>query len=133
MVAWIQEHTATNAVILAHITESPVFLAATGRPIIMHPKFENREIRDRYREMLAAVYGDEVTFHAFCRRYGAAYFIYDSSYLYVGRDSRRYKADRLGELPADCAARLFAERPERLRQFSRELSTPRFTVFRVLE
>ena len=63
IVNWLRENTPTNAVLLATISESPVFLAHTGRPIIMHSKFENQRIRERYREMLEAIYGSEEQFY----------------------------------------------------------------------
>jgi hypothetical protein len=98
VVEWINAHTPTNAVILASISESPVFLAETGRPIILHSKFENREIRERYREFLDAIYGSEDKFFAFATKYGAEYFVFDNGFLLTGKDSRRYKADKLGDL-----------------------------------
>ena len=36
----------------------------------------------------------------FAQRLGAEYFVYDGGFLLAAPDSRRYKADRLGELPA---------------------------------
>jgi hypothetical protein len=132
MVKWLQEHTPTNAVVLATISESPVFLAHAGRPIIMHSKFENRRIRDRYREMLEAIYGSEERFYGFAHKYGANYFVYDIGFLYNGLESRRYKADKIGPLDPNCAAELFQNRPERLRHFRLETANDRFAVFRVL-
>jgi hypothetical protein len=132
MVRWLQEHTPTNAVVLASISESPVFLADTGRPIIMHSKFENRQIRDRYREMLEAIYGSEEQFYGFARKYGANYFVYDIGFLYNGTESRRYKADKIGPLDPNCAAELFQNHPERLRHFKLEMANDRFAIFRVL-
>jgi hypothetical protein len=132
IVKWLQENTATNAVVLASISESPVFLAHTGRPIIMHSKFENQRIRERYREMLAAIYGSEEQFYEFASKYGADYFIYDVGFSYDGQDSRRYKADKLGPLDAHCAALLFENQAEQLRHFQRMTESGRFTVFRVL-
>ena len=132
VVAWIKEHTPTNAVLLAHIAESPVFWAHTGRPIILHSKFENRKIRERYRELLETIYGSEEQFFEFAKKYQADYFIFDDGFLLAAKDSRRYKADKLGELPADCAALAFHERPEQLRHFKFEMAAGRFTVFRVV-
>jgi hypothetical protein len=128
IVNWLNEHTPTNAVILASISESPVFLAETGRPIILHSKFENQRIRDRYREFLESIYGSEEQFFQFAQKYGADYFVYDTGFLIAEKDSRRYKADKLGELDPACAARLFQEHPERLTHFAPE----GFGVFRVL-
>ena len=132
IVRWLQEHTPTNAVLLAAISESPVFLAHTERPIIMHSKFENARIRERYREMLEAMYGSEEQFYAFARKYGADYFVYDVGFTHGGLESRRYKADKLGPLDPNCAAMLFENQPERLTHFQRVAEGGRFTVFRVL-
>jgi len=132
IVNWLEEHTPTNAVLLASIADSPVFLAETGRPIIMHSKFENQRIRDRYHEMLDAIYGSEERFHEFARKYGADYFVYDVGFLYDGSESRRYKADKLGPLDPDCAAELFQNHPERLRHFRLEMGDDGFAIFRVL-
>ena len=132
IVNWLEEHTPTNAVLLASIADSPVFLAETGRPIIMHSKFENQRIRDRYHEMLDAMYGSEERFYEFARKYGADYFVYDVGFLYNGSESRRYKADKLGPLDSNCAAELFQNHPERLRHFRFEMGDDRFAIFRVI-
>ena len=132
VVRWLNDNTPTNAVVLANISESPVFLACTGRPIILHSKFENREIRERYREFLEAIYSDEDRFFAFATKYGADYFVCDgASFLMATTESRRYKANRLGPLDANCAAMLFVMSPQQLRHFELEFATERFTVFRV--
>jgi len=109
-----------------------VFLAHTGRSIIMHSKFENQRIRGRYREMLEAIYGSEEQFYGFARKYGADYFVYDVGFLYEGVESRRYKADRMGPLDPNCAAELFQNHPERLQHFRLETADERFAVFRVI-
>jgi hypothetical protein len=62
---------------------------------------------------------------------GADYFVYDSGFLVAAPDSRRYKADQLGELPADCAARQFFEGSGRLRHFRFVFADARFWVFKV--
>ena len=132
IVTWLADNTPTNAVVLASIGDSPVFLVDPGRPIIMHPKFENQRIRERYREMLEAIYGGEQQFYDFARKYGADYFVYDVGFLYDGMESRRYKADKLGPLDPDCAAELFQNHPDRLQHFKFETADDRFAVFRVL-
>ena len=132
IVQWLQENTPTNAVLLATISESPVFLAHTGRPIIMHSKFENQRIRERYREMLDAIYGSEKQFFTFARKYGADYFVYDVGFLYNGSDSRRYKANQMKPLDPNCAAMLFEKQPQQLEHFKLEISNVRFAIFHVL-
>ncbi len=112
VVQWICENTPTNAVVLAQISESPVLLAHTGRPIIMHSKFENARIRERYREMFDAIYGSEEQFSVFALKYGADYFVYDAGYLSA---ERQYKAGKTFDV--NCAAMLFARHPEGLQRF----------------
>ncbi len=131
VVAWLRTHTSPEAVILASVSESPVFLAHTDRAIILHSKFENWEIRHRYRDFLTALYGTETDLAAFARRYGADYFVYDRGCLLTGPDTWRYKADRLEPLPAESAARRMAEAADQLQEFERMFTTDRFTIFRV--
>jgi hypothetical protein len=132
IVSWLDEHTPTNAVLLVSIGDSPVFLAHTGRPIIMHSKFENQRIRDRYHELLDAIYGSEEQFYGFTKKYGADYFVYDIDFLYDAKESRRYKADKVGTLDPSCAAELFQHHPERLQHFKLEIGEGRFAIFRVI-
>jgi len=132
VVAWLRENTPSKAVILSGVSESPVWWAHTGRATVLHSKFENRRIRDRYREFLEALYGLESELASFARRYGAEYFVYDQRCLDVKLDSWRYKADRMGDLAKDCVARRMAEHPERLREFRLEFRSDRFLVFSVV-
>jgi len=138
VVEWIQKNTTPDAVILATIADSPVYLAHTGRPTVMHSKFENERIRLRWSEMLAAIYSDEETFYAFARKYHADIFIFDWGFVAEGlapqefKETRIYKAG-LRALPPACAARSFYERPEQLKRFKLEVKTDRFTIFRVID
>ena len=132
VVDWIQEDTPTNAVILATLTESPVLWAHTNRPIILHSKFENHVIRERYKAFLDSIYANEPQFHKFCVETDADYFVYDIGFTFDAKESRRYKADKLGDLDPNCAAMLFQEHPEHLRLFEPEFAEGRFAVFRVL-
>jgi hypothetical protein len=131
MVKWIRENTPPEAVVLASISESPVIWAHTGRKMVLHSKFENLAIRERYRHFLSALYGSEAELRAFADRYGADYFVYDRGCLVTGPNSWRYKADKLAELPASAPARLFDENPAAAQQFQQEFATERFGVFRV--
>jgi hypothetical protein len=137
VVEWLQRNTAPEAVILATIADSPVYLVHTGRSTVMHSKFENERIRLRWQEMLEAIYGTEEMFHAFSSKYNADIFIFDLGFAAEGvnaddaKQTRLYKAG-LRALPQDCAARTMREHPESLRRFKMELRTERFTVFRVL-
>jgi hypothetical protein len=131
LVDWINHNTPDNAVFLANISEAPVILAYTGRPIILHSKFENKAIRDRYREFLAAIYGTEDEFYAFAQKYQADYFVFDNGFFNDSIESRRYKADKLGTLDPQCAAVLFGMTPEGLKHFDLMYGQNGYTVYRV--
>jgi hypothetical protein len=136
VVHWLQKKTSPDSVLLATIADSPVFLAHTNRPTVMHSKFENERIRLRWQEMLEAIYGSEEQFHGFAREYGADYFIFDWGFVAEGltpkefKETRIYKAG-LRALPPDCAARLFYEQPDQLTRFRLEIKSGRYSVFRV--
>lgn len=131
LVRWINANTPTNAVFLANISEAPVVLACTGRPIILHSKFENLAIRERYREFLAAIYGTEDQLFAFAKKYGADYLVFDNGFFIDGIESRRYKADKLGDLDPNCAAVLIGTAPDRLRHFVPEFAANGYWVLQV--
>jgi hypothetical protein len=129
---WIRAYAAPDAVLLAHISEGPVLLAHTGRPIVLHSKFENQAVRDRFRSYLDAMYGTESDLFQFCQQYDVDYVVVDlPSYLMTGRDSRRYKADRLAPLATDCVIRRMAEEPLELQYFKLVFVEGRFAIFRV--
>jgi len=98
---------------------------------MLHSKFENRQIRERYRELLEALYGREAQLASLARKWGAQYFVYDLGCLVTGPDTWRYKADRLGALPAACVARRMAERAGELQEFRLKFRSERFAVFGV--
>jgi hypothetical protein len=132
IVRWILENTAPDAPILATISESPVVWAHTKRPMMLHSKFENWQVRQRYGELLRKIYASEDEFYAFAKLRGARFFVFDTGFLYAAKDSRRYKAEKMGELEPNCAAVLFARAPERLRHFRLRAASGRFAVFEVL-
>ncbi len=132
LVQWINRNTPTNAVFLANISESPVVLADTGRPIILHSKFENKVIRDRYHEFLEAMYGSEEQMYAFAKKYGADYVVFDNGFFNEGIESRRYKADKLGPLDPQCAAVLFGMNPEGLKHFTLLYGKNGYSVYQLL-
>lgn len=136
VIEWLNKNAAPDAVVLATIADSPVFLAHTGRATVMHSKFENERIRLRWQEMLEAIYGTEDQFHAFAQKYGATIFIFDWGFAAEGRTREEFKETRiykagLRSLPPDCAARQFYVSPEQLTRFKLELKSERFHVFRV--
>jgi hypothetical protein len=132
VVKWVNENTPADAVLLASISESPVILAGTERPIVLHSKFENRTIRERYRQFLTTIYASEEDFARFARRYGADYFLFDrENFLRPGIESRRYKADWLGPLDPNCAVMRLAAGQTTF--FTHVTNTGPFEIFRLTQ
>lgn len=71
---------------LADFTLSPMLKAYCGAKIVLIPKFELKQARDRVEKYINILYhGTEVEFMEFCRVYGAKYFIFDKGMI-GGRD-----------------------------------------------
>lgn len=72
---------------LADFTLSPMLKAYCNAKIILIPKFELREARDRVEKYINILYhGTELEFMKFCKTYGAKYFIFDKGMI-GGRDT----------------------------------------------
>ena len=93
---FIRENTGTNDVVLALFQFSPVICAYTERPVVVHSKFENLQVREKVKEFHAALFEQESAFYEFCRKYDVSYFVYEPSMLYdTSTESIRYMANRL--------------------------------------
>jgi hypothetical protein len=129
---FLREDTRTNDVVLALFQFSPVICAYTERPVVVHSKFENVQVRQKVEEFHAALCASEAAFHGFCRKYGVNYFVYEPSMLYdTTTESVRYMANRL-ELEADSAVFLMNFAPAQLRHFQLVFQTPLYRIYRVL-
>ena len=129
---FIRENTDRSDVILASFPFSPVICAFTDRPVVIHSKFENREVREKVREFYTALYRPEDDLHAFCRKYNVRYFVYEPSMvLDTGTESMRYIADRLN-LEQNTSAVLMQFMPAALQHFQLVYQSPNYRVYRVL-
>jgi len=76
LVRWLRENTPEDAVVLSDFMLQPTIFEYAERRIVLHPKFENPVMRDKVHEYLDRFYApSEQTFHSFCRRNGAGYFV----------------------------------------------------------
>ena len=129
---FIRENTDRNDVVLASFPFSPVICAFTDRPVVIHSKFENREVREKVREFYTTLYRPEDDFYSFCRKYNVRYFVYEPSMvLDTGTESIRYIADRL-TLEQNTAAVLMQFMPTALQHFQLVYQSPNYRVYRVL-
>jgi hypothetical protein len=129
LIRWLRKNGGPARPVLANYGISASLLTYAGSPILLQPKFEAPGIRAKTREYLRALYGTEGDFSAFCRRYGAALFIYSvDDILDETPDGPRYSSGDL-RLRAEAAAVLFHFHPEQLKDFRLLYETPKFRIF----
>jgi tetratricopeptide (TPR) repeat protein len=131
--AWINENTKPDDAILSSISDGPMILLYTGRPVILNSQFENSYIRRRTEEFNAALFGSEQDLYNFCLKYDAKYIaLANKMVLPTGPGSNRYNACVDDKLPASSAAALINFYPETMTKFSPVYDNNNYRVMRVL-
>ena len=73
----VKEGTEADSVVLADYTVSPVLLAYADRSIILHPKFESVQMRNRVQKYYEALFSvSEENLNRFCNEFGTDYFVF---------------------------------------------------------
>lgn len=130
MLNWLRVNVKTDEPVLASMGFSPVILAYTARPIIIHSMFDAKIMRDKVQSYVEALYGSESQFFDFAVRYGARYFVYESrNLLFDGPNSDRYVAGHMQPSP-DSAVYHFHFQPEKLKNFQLVYENAAYRVFR---
>jgi len=130
---WLNENTAPDPV-LANFGVSGTILTYGGCPIVLHPKFESKLIRQRVREYGEGLFkGKEKDFRDWADRLGAEYYVYSlGEFVNIAPDQQmRYFVDAL-EPPEDCPARMFEFAPESGRYFRYLWGNRKYRVFSIL-
>jgi len=133
LVAHLRTYAAPDPV-LANFGVSGSIAAYGGCPVVLHPKFETRDIRERVREYGEALFkGTEEEFARWMDAWGAVVYVHSMGELsnLKPEASMRFMVDAL-EPAADAAVRLFEERPEELRRFKPEFANRKYRVYRLL-
>lgn len=133
VLGWIKADTLPTDPFVAQMSASGSILAYTGRPVVLHSKFETKSIRDKYEKYVSALYSDEETLYRFCRENGARYFLYEADFtLSRNSSSYRYIADRLN-LRGDETSVLMHFFPEKLKHFKMVYQNAVYRVYKVDE
>ena len=133
--SWINSNTQPTDAFVAHIHLSPMVLLNTGRPEVMHPKFENLPIRKKYEELTMSMYNeDERNLFEFCKKNKAKYLIYDWGYFITdNKDSIRYLGGAVPDISEKAmASRLHFSSPE-LKHFKPLFRNSAFIIYEVVE
>lgn len=132
-IKYIRYNTPVDAAILTSFAYGPSIATYTGRPVLLHPKFEAEGIGCKIKEFEHRLYEDEGLFYAFCRCHKARYFIYQTDMLLArGPESIRYRTHNF-TLPRRCATFKFHFRPDSLKFFELVYSNPHYRVYRIME
>jgi hypothetical protein len=119
--------------VLANFGISASIATYGGCPVVLHPKFESPEIREKVREYGEALFkGDEEGFCDWMEAQGATVYVHsmgEFSEIQPGLQMR-YMVDAL-DPATNAAARLFEQRPEELQFFVPTFSNRKFRVFRL--
>jgi len=132
---WINSNTQPTDAFVAHIHLSPMVLLNTGRPEVLHPKFENLPIRKKYEELIMSMYNeDERNLFEFCKKNKAKYLIYDWGFFITdGKDSIRYLGGAVPDISEKAmAARLHFSSAE-LKHFKPLFRNSAFIIYEVVE
>ncbi len=133
LAGWLRDN-APEAPVLANFGLSAFLLAYAGNPIVLHPKFESVEIRNRvqaYGEKLFL--SDEKEFREWADRHGAKVLVFSMGEFSPYREDlqMRYFVNALNP-PTNSAARLFDGRPDDSRYFVHLWSNVKYRVFRII-
>ena len=119
--------------VLANFGISASIATYGGCPVVLHPKFESADIREKVREYGEALFkGDETEFRDWMEAQGATVYVHsmgEFSEIQPGLQMR-YMVDAL-DPATNAAARLFEQRPEELKAFAPQFSNRKYRVFRL--
>jgi len=120
--------------VLANFGISGSIAAYGGCPVVLHPKFEGKDIREAVEEYLLALFkGDEDGFAAWMDGRKATVYVHSMGELsnLAPEYAPRFMVDAL-EPAAEAAVRVFEERPGEAKRFKLLFQNRKFRVFRLL-
>ncbi len=77
LVQWLDENVEPESPVLTSFTLAGPIVNYTDCSVVLQPKFEKKNSRNKYRDFLIALFSkDESCFYGFAVKYGAKYFVY---------------------------------------------------------
>ncbi len=133
LTAWLRANVAP-APVLANFGVSAAILTYGECPILLHPKFEAPQIRERVRRGNEVLFKEtEDRFRDWAELEGALYYVHERGEYGPEHveQQMRYMADAI-QPRTDTAAWLLDREPRKLRCFTEVWSNPKYRVFRIL-
>lgn len=132
VVKYIRYNTDDESPVLTSFPFSPSIITYTGRPVILHSKFEDRGLRNKVKRFEHLLFKKEDDFFKFCREVKAEYFLYHTDILLSRRhNSIRYRTHNL-TVNDECVAYKFQFNPENLKHFKLLHSNPQYRLFKIV-
>ncbi|MFH0910765.1 MAG: tetratricopeptide repeat protein [Planctomycetota bacterium] len=129
---WIERETGESDAVVGQFKFLPSVLLETGRPILIHPKYETTGIRKKLDAFYDSYFGEEESFYAFCSNYKARIVLVDLELaLERGPNSPLYMAGKSRLAPAMTACKMHFN-PGSLKHFEVAYQNSRFRIFRAL-
>jgi len=100
---WLRDNTEKDAVVLANFMVSPTIFHYGQRQIVLQPKFESGDMRNKYQQFIEALFdGKERVFYDYCLQHDVDYFVFHRG-MFAGRGpgwiySSKYISGREGSL-----------------------------------
>lgn len=133
LIGWMKKNIAPRPV-LANFGISSSLAAYAGCPVVLHPKFENKVIRERVQDYAEALFKkDEKVFRDWCDTVDTDIYVYSRG-EFARRGipyQMRYFVDAVSP-PDDAAARLFEYRPTEGRYFKLLWENRKYRVFQIV-
>jgi hypothetical protein len=133
IIKYIRNLTPEDAVVLTSFAYGPSIINYTERSIILHPKFEAKNMTTKVKLFEHKLFEPEAEFYKFCMTYGADYFVYQADMVLArGSESIRYRTHNL-TINKDCVAYKLHFQPGDLDHFELIYSNPHYRVYRILK
>ena len=128
---FIKYRTDPDSPILANFAYGPTILSWTGRPIIIHPKFESFKMVSKIKSFEHLLFKTEEEFYQFCKKNSVRYFLLSGDMLLSRRySSIRYRTHNF-KTSRETVIYKFHFQPDELRRFTLIYSNPHYRIFSV--
>jgi tetratricopeptide (TPR) repeat protein len=132
VVRWVKENTPRRDIVLANFGLSPSFLAYGERGIVLQPKYESKDMREKVKAFAISLFDtNEEAFYKFCLQNKVNYYVHSvGTYKDISPFSWRYMTDQLAPREEALASRF--EGIKGLKKFGLLFKNGKYMVYQVI-